>query len=113
MDKLVNRFDTRVSIRTTKSPGIYQSPSYGTKKQFTDPKYHSKPLSPTDINTHQLIGIVLYYTRAIDPTYMHEINKLGSKQASATERILPKAQRLLEYSRAYPDLELVFCKSKM
>jgi hypothetical protein len=44
---------------------------------------------------------------------MHEVNKLGSEQASATESILPQAQRLLEYARAYPDSELVFRKSKM
>ena len=44
---------------------------------------------------------------------MHEINKLGSEQSEATESILPRAQRLLEYARAYPDSELVFRKSKM
>ena len=44
---------------------------------------------------------------------MHETNKLGSEQAHATINILPKAQRILEYCRAYPDSELVFRKSKM
>ena len=44
---------------------------------------------------------------------MHEVNKPGSEQASATESILPQAQRFLEYARAYPDSELVFRNSKM
>ena len=114
MDKVITRFDNWAGTRSAKSPGIYQPPSYGIKQQFTAPEDHSKPLSPADINTlQQLIGSVLYYTRAIDPTYMHEVNKLGSEQASATESILPQAQRLLEYARAYPDSELVFRKSKM
>jgi len=44
---------------------------------------------------------------------MHKTNKLGFEQASTTESILPKARRLLEYAPAYPDSELVFCKSKI
>ena len=44
---------------------------------------------------------------------MYESNKLGSKQASATESILPKAQRLLEYACAISYCKLVFRKYKM
>ena len=67
IDKVIARFDNWAGTRSAKSPGIYQSPSYGTKQQFTAPEDHSKPLSPADVNTlQQLIGSVLYYTRAID-----------------------------------------------
>ena len=109
-----DRFASWSGTRTAKSPGIYQPPSYGAKQQFIDPDDDGKPLTASDILTlQQLIGCLLYYTRAIDASPMHEINKLGSEQSSATENILPRTQRLLEYCRAYPDSELVFYKSKM
>ena len=114
MDKVVTRCDHWTVAHTAKSPGIYQTPSYGIKQQFAVPEDHSKPMSPADVNKlQQLTESVIYYTRAIDPTYMHETYKIGSEQAFAFKSILAKTQRLLEYARAYPDSEFVFCKSKM
>jgi len=80
MGNVVTRFDNWTGTRTAKSPGIHQPPS---------PEGHSKPLSPADVNTlQQLVGSVLYYTRAIDPTYIYETNELSPKQPSATKSII-------------------------
>jgi len=114
LDRLIARFDHWAGTRTANSPGIYQPPSYGIKTQYAEIEDTKEKLSPADTLTlQQLVGGMLYYTRAIDATSMHETNKLGSDQSTATETILPRCQRLLEYCRAYPDSELVFRKSKM
>jgi len=114
LDRLITRFDHWAGTRTAHSPGIYQPPSYGVKTQYAEPEDTKEKLSAADTLTlQQLVGGMLYYTRAIDATSMHETNKLGSDQSTATETILPRCQRLLEYCRAYPDSELVFRKSKM
>jgi len=79
MCKVVTRFDNLAGTGTAKLPGIHQPPPFDIKQQFIAPEDHSKPLSPTDVNKlQQLVGSVLYYTCAIDPTYMHETDKLGS-----------------------------------
>ena len=68
MGKVVTHFDNSAGTHTAKSPGIYQLPSYRIKQA---PEDHSEPLSPAVVNTlQQLVGNVLYYTRAIAPTYM-------------------------------------------
>jgi len=105
VNKVLTRFDNWAGTRSAKSPGIYQPPSYGIKPQFTVPEDHSEPLPPADVNTlQQLIGSVLYYTRAIDPTYMHKINKLGSEQASATESIYCHKHNAYSNTHALPSI---------
>ena len=61
----------------------------------------------------EIVGCLLYYGRAVDSSLLHEINKLGSIQTTATQAIKPAVRRLLEYARAYSDSELVFRKSNM
>lgn len=92
---------------------MYHAPDYGAKVQST---FHdtSAPLNAKDITTLQeIVGSILYYARAVDPTMLTATNAVSSEQAKPTQRVREQAVRLLQYARAYPANEVVFRKSKM
>ena len=61
----------------------------------------------------RIVGVLLYYTRAIDATFATAVSKVSSAQAHATTNVLAAAERLLEYAATHPTAELVYFASKM
>lgn len=61
----------------------------------------------------RIIGVLLYYDRAIDATFATAVSKVSSAQANATQNVLAAAERLLEYAATHPTAELVYYASKM
>ncbi len=89
------------TARHPRTPGIYIAPSVSKKHQkvFID---NSAKLSPTLVTELQaIIGTLLYYARAVDPTLQPIANELASQQANATRRILNAANRALSYCAAH------------
>lgn len=111
--KVLARFKDWLGSQTAASPGVYKAPSYGAKVQ--KPVHDdTMPLSPADKTTLQeVVGSILYYARAVDPTMLTICNTISSEQANPTEAVKAQAVRLLQYAARYPDNELVFHESKM
>jgi hypothetical protein len=62
----------------------------------------SEKLSPALITKLQaIIGTLLYYANAADPTLLPIANELASQQANATRRILTAANHALSYCAAF------------
>jgi hypothetical protein len=61
----------------------------------------------------QIIGVLLYYARAIDPTIIVRINKLSTELATAMVSTLLSPERTLQYAATNPRAQLVFHKSDM
>jgi len=61
----------------------------------------------------ELVGCVLYYARAVDPTFLPCVNHISSIQATLTAHVQAMGQRLLAYGAAYPNNELVYHASDM
>jgi hypothetical protein len=59
------------------------------------------------------VGKFLYYARAVDPTMLTAINKLGATQALPTQAIRASIQRFLAYASTCPNAELVYKASDM
>ena len=94
--------------RAPRTPGVYIAPSFSKKPQiaFID---KSEKLSPTLVTELQaIIGTLLYYARAVDPTLLPIANELASQQANATRRILNAANRALSYCAAHSDNQITY-----
>ncbi len=109
--KMLQRFRPQYLLpghRPPRTPGVYIAPSFNKKPQtvFID---RSEKLSPALITELQaIIGTLLYYARAVDPTLLPIANELASQQANATRRILSAANRALSYCTASSNNQIVY-----
>jgi hypothetical protein len=106
ISKALERFAPNLS-KGSKSPSIYIPPNYGEKIQepFTD----SSPLLNDDEKhrLQEIVGCLLYYCRAVDPTGLPTVTELASLQSHATELTKTAVDRLLAYFYSYPSNELI------
>jgi hypothetical protein len=113
IDKVLARFRAWAGTRTARSPGVYTAPQYGAKVQYALDD-DTDPLSAADTKTLQeIVGSMLYYARAVDPTMLTTTNTIASLQANPTQAVRAQAVRLLQYAAAYPNNAIVYTKSKM
>ena len=61
----------------------------------------------------QIIGVFLYYTRAVDESMLCALNKLASRQANPTEELEKDVNRFLQYAATYPNGRLTFWPSDL
>ena len=61
----------------------------------------------------QIVGVLLYYGRALDATILCTCSRIASRQNNATQDVLASAHRLLNYCATYPTATLVFYPSDM
>ncbi len=79
--------------------------------QETANRLHRQVRKTLADSSHQLqaiIGTLLYYARAVDPTLLPIANELASQQANATRRIFNAANRALSYCAAHSDNQITY-----
>jgi hypothetical protein len=57
--------------------------------------------------------VFLYYARAVDPTMLCAVSKIGSAQACPTKAVLKATELLLQYAASHPDASIVYHASDM
>jgi hypothetical protein len=96
------------------APHTWNPPIYGAKTQFVNDKTSSPTLSDKDVNKlQQLMGTLLYYARAVDPTLIMPINVLASEQSNATQVTADKVIKLLNYCNTHPETKIRYHASDM
>jgi hypothetical protein len=95
------------------SLAIYEPPEYGAKIQY-DEIEDDRPISAeAKTRIQQIVGVFLFYARAVDPTMLCAVNKLASKQAAPTVDTATQADRILQYAYRYPDATITIRASDM
>jgi hypothetical protein len=61
----------------------------------------------------EVVGVLSWYARAVDPTIICAVNKLASRQARPTEAVVKDAHQLLDYVATYPNATIVYEASDM
>jgi hypothetical protein len=113
VQKALTRFK-RTNIKGADSPIIYVPPNYGRYHQEVYPDEPSVPLSPSEIKELQeIVGVFLFYARAVDPTMLTAINKIACRQAKPTQLIKKEVERFFQYAHKYPDSTLCIRASNM
>ena len=89
----LTRFN-KLDIKGANSPIVYTPPVYGAESAPA-----ASPLSKDEVKLLQeIIGVFLYYARAVDPMMLPAVNKLGSRQSTADSSIFKDTDRLFQYA---------------
>lgn len=108
---LVDKLNITNSFKYTAAPGVYTPPSYGNKGQFTKID-ESRPLDAIELlYVQRIVGSLLYYSRAVDPTMLTAINKISTMKP--TLDALNATKHLLNYARSHDKCLLRFKASDM
>jgi hypothetical protein len=113
VEKALRRFH-RLNLKGADSPCIYIPPQYGQHTHDVLPDPPSDPLTPAQIKELQeIVGVFLFYARAVDPTMITPLSKIASKQAKPTTLLIPEIDRFLQYASKYPNAGQRIRASKM
>jgi len=83
----------------------WQHPIYGTKVQYAPKPDHTTALDVTDCSKHmqEVIGILLYYARVVDPTMLVTLGTLTTQKTNSTQATMQALTHLLNYCATHPD----------
>ena len=96
------------------APHTYNKPSYGSKIQYANDIDTSPPLDKTGTKRIQrIIGSLLYYSRAVDPTILVALGSLATQQNKPTQNTEKAANRLLDFVATYPNAVIRYNASDM
>jgi len=106
--KALNRFAQRI-LHTMLSQSFMDK-----KTQYTKDHDPSNPLDEKGIKRLQeIVGVLLYYARAIDYTMLPALGSLAAAQSKATETTAKACTKLLNYAATHPDAVVRYHKSRM
>jgi len=104
VEKALHKFQHPAPSRPEHAPYKWKRPVYGTGPQLTEPPDESAKLDAAGINEiQQVIGTMLYYGRAVDPTVLAAIGTIGAEQSQATASTAKDVVKLLNYLATHPD----------
>ena len=103
VDKALSRFQHPAPGKIQHSPFPWTQPTYGAKTQFTADADLSSPLAAPDIQKlQQVIGVFLYYARAIDSTMLVALGSLAAQQTTATQQTMSLLHHFMDYAFSNP-----------
>lgn len=112
--KALARFDVVMAPHATNAPTPFTPPRYGQQVQLTDAPDQSPLLSPEKVSIlRQIVGVFLYYARAIDCTMLVGVGQLSTAQTKATTAVEAAAALFLQYAGTWPNATVVYRASGM
>jgi hypothetical protein len=112
--KALSRFAHETPSKPQHQPHPHAEKTYGATVQYAKALDNS-PLLPPNSKTYiqQVLGVLLYYGRAVDSTVLVALSSIASAQAAPTELTLSLIKQLLDYVATHPDAILTYKKSDM
>ena len=91
------------------------APVYGrTTSQLPIQNDDSTRLTNTETkHVQQVVGTLLYYARAVDPTMLVALGTIAEQQSKATVKTMEAVTNLLNYAATHPDAVIQYNKSDM
>ena len=114
IDRALKRFNHPHPKKPQDNPFKYITPEYGTKIQYTPDEDTSAALDKKEKKrVQEVLGTLLYYARAVDPTILVTISSLSTQQAKPTQRTMTAVNHLLDYCATHPNAVSQFHASDM
>jgi hypothetical protein len=112
--KAGHRFHHPNPIKPQHQPYPHTPRTYGAKQQFVDTADDSALLSNTDKTfVQEVIGVFLYYARAVDCTMLPALGSLATQQSAPTQNTMSKIHQFLDYAMTHPDAMITYRASNM
>jgi hypothetical protein len=114
IEKACIRFGHTMPDKPQRQPHPHTLPTYGATIQYAKHADQSPPATKEQQKyIQQVIGVLLYYGRAVDSTLLVALSSLASAQAAPTEHTLELIKWLLDYAATNPDAILTYESSDM
>ena len=101
--------------RPQHAPSHWQAPVYGSKEpQLAKAADDSERLDAEGEQwIRRLVGIFLFYSRAVDPTMRLTLSSIATNQAEPTKETLKESYQFLDYAATHPNAVLEYRASDM
>ena len=100
--------------RKQHTPFVPNDVVFGRAAQDLPPPDESKPLDEKGKKrVQQVVGIFLYYGRAVDMTILCALSEIASQQAAPTEKTMERVNTFLDYMATHPDAIIRYYPSDM
>ena len=115
VEKALRRFGVEKPTRPVHSARVYDPPEFGRRGPQAPPKEDlAEPLSAQQVSfVQQVVGVLLFYARAVDATLVYPVSKVATGLARPTQTLLSEVRRLLDYVATYPDASVTVHPSGM
>lgn len=114
VEKALQRFNHTKPTKPQLSPFAWSTPKYGAKTQFAPLPDPSPSLPPDQVKRlQQIIGVFLYYARAVDSTMLVALGTLAASQTCATSNTNIAVQQFLDYAASFPQATVRYKASSM
>ena len=101
-------------IKPQYAPHKWTQPVFGKQTQMALDPHKTEPLDKKGTKYIQSgVGSILYYARAVDPTMLPSLNKIGTTQAKPTKLTKEKLEMPLDYAATYPNAKIRYYASGM
>ena len=112
--KLLHKLQHVTRKQPQYAPHQWTLPAYGKKRQFAKVAPQLPTLNKKETKRVQMIvGSLLYYSRAVDPTLLPAINEIAAVQSKPTSDTIKRCQMVLDYVATYPNTIQRFFRSDM
>jgi hypothetical protein len=113
VSNVLSKFQHDAPKHPQHTPSRYVTPVYGAKTQY-ETKDETPPLTAKQCLTIQKVtGSVLYYARAVDPTFLMPLNFIATEHTKATGKTQAATNQLLDYVATHPDATIRYHASDM
>ena len=108
------RFKHDMPKKRQDQPYPHLERKYGAKQQYVEDDDTSPALSKAE-KTHvqEVIGVYLYYARAVDCTMLTALGSLATEQANPTQDTMKKVNQFLDYASSHQDAMITYRASDM
>jgi hypothetical protein len=114
IEKALVRFRHSHPTEPQDQPHPHTTPSYGTTIQYAKPLDETLPATKDDQKLIcQVVGVLLYYARAVDSMLLVALSSLASAQTAPTQHTMTLVRWLLDYVATNLDAILTYKKSNM
>ena len=114
VQKARQRFNHISPTKLQHQPHKHTIPTYGATVQYAKGDDMSAPLTKEETKyVQQVVGVFLWYGRAIDGTMLTPLSAIASTQSAPTQETMKKVELFLDYAASHPDAILTYRKSDM
>ena len=114
IERALTRFRHPFPKKPQHNPAQFTQPEYGAKVQYEPDADTSEKLDANGKKRIQeVLGTLLYYARAVDPTLLVTVSSLARQQKDPTVKTMDAINHLLDYCATHPNAVTRFHASDM
>ena len=114
IDNLLQKIQHKRPSRPVDAPHKWRKPTYGRSQQYNIPQDTSPRLTDTAaLLLQSIVGSLLYYSRAVDPSMLPGLNEISIQQSAPTVQTQSKVNDILNYVSTHSNAVIRFHASNM